>query len=53
VTDVVIDFFETKKRLRTREKLWGPPPVQKTLALAEEFSRQLDTGTVNQSCTRA
>ena len=27
----------------------GPPPIQKTLALAEEFRRQLDAGGVNQA----
>ena len=49
VTDVVVDFFEAKKRLRQQEKAWGPPPIQKTLALAEKFRRQLDAGGVNQS----
>jgi len=49
VTDVVIDFYEAKKRLKPREKAWQPPPVQRTLALAEEFRRQLDAGGVNQS----
>jgi hypothetical protein len=39
VTDVVVDFFEAKKRLRQQETVWGPPPIQKTLALAEEFRR--------------
>jgi hypothetical protein len=49
VTDVVVDFFEAKRRLRLQEKAWEPPPVQKTLALAEEFRRQLAAGGVNQS----
>lgn len=48
MTEVVIDLFEAKKRLRP-EKVWGPPPIQRTLALAEEFRRQLDAGGVNQA----
>ncbi len=35
--------------MRPKERVWGPPPIQKTLALAEEFRRQLDAGGVNQS----
>jgi hypothetical protein len=46
---VVIDIFEAKKRLGQQERVWGRPPIQKTLALAEEFRRQLDAGRVNQS----
>ena len=49
MTDVVIDFHDAKKRLKSREKVWQPPPIQKTLALAEEFRRQLDAGDVNRS----
>jgi hypothetical protein len=49
VTDVVIDFYEAKKWLKPQEKAWQPPPIQRTLALAEEFRRQLDAGGVNQS----
>jgi hypothetical protein len=49
VTDVVVDFFDAKKRLRPAERVWGPPPIQKTLTLAEEFRRQLGAGGVNQS----
>lgn len=49
MTDVVIDFHDSKKRLKSREKVWQPAPIQKTLALAEEFRRQLDAGGVNQS----
>ncbi|MGH7437356.1 MAG: hypothetical protein ACRENE_16890 [Polyangiaceae bacterium] len=49
VTDVVIDFYEARKRFRTREKAREPPPIQRTLALAEEFRRQLDAGGVNQA----
>jgi hypothetical protein len=49
VTDIVIDFLATKRRLRPKERLWGPPPIQKTLALVDEFKRQLDAGSVNQS----
>jgi ParB-like chromosome segregation protein Spo0J len=49
VTDVVIDFHDAKKRLKSQEKVWPPAPIQKTLALAEEFRRHLDAGGVNQS----
>jgi hypothetical protein len=49
VTDVVIDFFAAKKRPRPREERCGPPPVQKALALADEFRQRLDGGDVNQS----
>jgi hypothetical protein len=49
VTDVVIDFCEAKKRLKPQERAWQPPPIQQTLALAEEFRRQLDAGGVNQA----
>jgi len=49
VTDVVIDFYEAKKRLKPQEKAWRPAPIQKTLALAEEFRRQLGSGGVNQA----
>jgi hypothetical protein len=49
VTDVVIDFLSAKRRLRPKERLWGPPPIQKTLALADAFQRQLDAENVNQS----
>jgi hypothetical protein len=49
VTDVVIDFYDAKRRLKPQESVWQPPPIQRTLALAEEFRRQLDTGGVNQS----
>jgi hypothetical protein len=49
VSDVVIDLYEAKKRLKPREKPWEPPPIQRSLALAEEFRRQLDAGGVNQS----
>ncbi len=46
---MVIDLHEAKKRLKPQEKVWKPPPVQKTLALAAEFRRELDAGSVNQS----
>ncbi len=49
MTDVVIDFFEAKKRMKPQQKAWQPPPIQRTLALAEDFRRQLDAGGVNQS----
>jgi hypothetical protein len=44
VTDVVIDFFDAKKRLGHAELTWKPPPIQKTLALAEEFQRRIAVG---------
>jgi hypothetical protein len=44
-----VDFFEVKKRLKLRETAWQPAPIQKTIALAEEFRRQLDAGRVNQA----
>ncbi len=43
VTDVVIDFFAAKKRPRPREERCGPPPVQKALALADEFRQRPST----------
>jgi hypothetical protein len=49
VTDVVIDLFAAKKLLKQQENVWEPPPIQRTLALAEDFRRQLDAGGVNQS----
>ena len=48
-TDVFIDFYEAKKRLKPQERAWQPAPIQKTLALAEEFRRQLNGGGLNQS----
>lgn len=41
VTDVVIDYFAAKKRLRREERTWEAPPIQKTLALAEDFQRRI------------
>jgi hypothetical protein len=49
VTEVVIDFHDAKKRLKSRENVRQPPPIQRTLALADEFRRQLDAGGVNQA----
>lgn len=49
VSDVVIDLAVARKRFRPGERIWGPPPVQKTLALAEEFRRQLNGKGVIQS----
>lgn len=49
VTDVVIDFLAAKRRLRPKERVFEAPPIQKTIALAEEFRRLLDAGSVNQS----
>lgn len=45
----MIDFLAAKKRLRPKERLFEAPPIQKTLALAEDFRRLLDAGGVNQS----
>ncbi len=49
MSDVVIDFYEAKRRLRAQERVWPAPPIRKTLALAEEFRRQLDSGKINQA----
>jgi hypothetical protein len=49
VTDVVVDFCEAKQRLRPKERVWGPPPIQATLALAEELRGRLRAGEVNQA----
>jgi hypothetical protein len=49
VTDVVIDFFEAKERLRREERRWEPPPIQKTLVLAEEFQRRIAAGAVTRA----
>jgi hypothetical protein len=48
-SDVVIDFRDAKKRLKSQEEVWKPAPIQTTLALAEEFRGHLDAGGVNQS----
>ena len=49
MSEVVIDLAAARKRFRPGERRWGPPPVQKTLALADDFRRQLNSRTVNQS----
>jgi hypothetical protein len=49
VTDVVVDFCEARQRLRQKERAWGPPPIQATLALADEFRGRLEAGMVNQA----
>jgi hypothetical protein len=46
----VIDIFEAKKRLRSKELPAFPPrPILRTLAVAEEFKRLLNRGDVNQA----
>jgi hypothetical protein len=49
VSEVLIDLAAARRRFRPKERVWGPPPIQKTLGLAEEFQRQLNRKSVNQS----
>ena len=48
ITDVVLDFLEAKKRLKSQKSV-PARPIRKPLALAEEFRRQLDAGGVDQA----
>jgi hypothetical protein len=50
VTDIIIDYFEVNKRSRSEEfPAFPPPPILRTLALAEEFKKLLDRGDVNRA----